>query len=150
MTHHPRRAGHVLVPAAAIGGLSMVLAAGLGLLGFLDRMNAGVAGIVSRGGAEKFPKQVPDWSVWLVAAVFAFGIAFAVLATPGHWRRAVLWITAVILMAAWAPVLSLASHSPDIAAPWIATVWSGVCSLVYATNHRMACDQNYSSTHDPR
>ena len=150
MTHHLRPAGHVLVPAAAIGGLSIVLAVGLGLLGFLDRINAGVAVIVSRGGAEKFPKQLPEWSVWLVAAVFAFGIAFAVLSTPGHWRRGVLWITAVVLMAAWAPVLSLASHAPDIAAPWIATVWSGVCSLVYAANHQMACDQNFSSNDDSR
>jgi hypothetical protein len=149
-TQQSRPAGHVPVPAAAIGGLSMLLAAGLGLLGFLDRMNAGIAAIVSRGGAEKFPKHVPAWSVWLVAALFAFGLAYAVLSTPGHWRRVLLWISAVVLMAAWAPVLSLAAHAPDIAPPWIATVWSGVCSLVYATNHRMPCDQNSSSNDDPR
>lgn len=150
LTPPSRPAGHVALPAAAIGALSMLLAAGLGLLGSLDRMNAGVAAIVSRGGAERFPKHLPDWSVWLAAALSAFGLSVVVLSTPGLWRRMVLWISAVVLMTAWAPVLGLAAHAPDIAAPWIATVWSGVCSLVYAANHRMPCDQISSSADDPR
>lgn len=149
-TTHARRSGHVLVPAAAIGGLSLVLASGLSLLGVLDRANAGIASLVSRDAAEKFPKHLPEWSVWLATVFFAFGLAFSILATPGHWRRAVLWITAIVLVAAWAPVLSLAAHAPDIAAPWIATVWSGVCAIVYATNHQMACDDPISPSDEPR
>lgn len=141
---HSRPDGHQLVPAAAIGALSIVLVAGLSALGTLDHVNAGIADIVSRGGAEKFPKQLADWCVWLSTAIFAFGLAFAILGTPGSWRRLVLWVSGVVLVAAWAPVLSLASHAPDIAAPWIATFWSGVCSLVYAANHHMACDKNVS------
>jgi hypothetical protein len=142
--------GHVTVPAAAIGGLSIALAAGLAALGALDRVNAAIAGLVSRGGAEKFPKQVADGWVWLAAVIFAFGLAFAMLGTAGQWRRVVLWLTAIVLVAAWAPVLSLAAHAPEIAAPWIATVWSGVCSLVYAANHQMAVDQKSPSSDDPR
>lgn len=149
-TPHPHPAGHVLVPAAAIGGLSLVLAAGLAALGVLDRANAGITRLVSRGGAETFPKHLPEWGIWLATASFAFGLAFAILGTPCQWRRAVLWITAIVLVAGWAPVLSLASHSPDITAPWIATIWSGVCALVYAANHRMACDDNPVSSNDPR
>jgi hypothetical protein len=137
----PRPPGHVLVPAAAIGGLSLVLATGLEALGFLKRLNAEIGAMVSPHGLEKFPKHLPDWSIWLAAAGFSFGLAAAILGTPGHVRRAVLWITAVVLTGAWAPVLSLAAHSPDIAAPWIATLWSGVCAMVYATNHRMSADQ---------
>lgn len=139
---HPHPAGHVLLPAAAIGGLSIVLAAGLELLGVLVRVNAGIARIVSRGGAETFPKQLPAWCLWLAAVVFAFGLAAAILGTSGHGRRVILWLSAVMLVAAWAPVLSLAAHAPDIAAPWIATVWSGVCALVYAARHRMPCDES--------
>ena len=149
-TTHARPSGHVLVPAALIGALSLVLAVGLSLLGVLDRANAGIAGLASRGGAETFPKHLPEWSVWLATVFFAFGLSFAILATPGHWRRAVLWITAIVLVAAWAPVLSLAAHAPDIAAPWIATVWSGVCSIVYASNHQMACDDPISPSDEPR
>ncbi len=145
-TLHPQAPGHVLVPASAIGGLSLVLAAGLAALGVIERANEGIARLVSRGGVETFGKHLPAWVIWLAAVILAFGLAFAILATPGHGRRALLWITAVVLMAAWAPVLSLASHAPDIAAPWIATVWSGVCALVYAANHRMPCDAHPASS----
>ncbi len=137
----PRPPGHVLVPAAAIGGLSLVLATGLETLGFLKHLNAEIAAQFSRDGQEKFLNHLPDWSVWLAAAAFSFALAAAILATPGHVRRAILWITAVVLTGAWAPVLSLAAHSPDIAAPWIATLWSGVCAMVYAANHRMTADE---------
>jgi hypothetical protein len=142
--------GHVAVPAAAIGGLSIVLAGGLAALGALDRVNTLVAGLVSRGGAEKFPKHLAGGWIWLATVVFAFGLSFAMLGTPGQWRRVVLWLTAAVLVAAWAPVLSLAAHAPEIAAPWIATVWSGVCSLVYAANHRMAVDPKPPPPDEPR
>ena len=145
MTPNKRRssqaAGHVLGPAVAIGGLSLVLAAGLAALGFLDRMNAGIAQLVSRNGAEKFPKHLPVWGVWLATVVFSCGLAIAILNTPGQGRRGILWITSVLLIAAWAPVLSLAAHAPDIAGPWIATLWSGACAMAYAANHRMAGDE---------
>ena len=147
---HSRAPGHVLVPAATIGGLSMILAGGLELLGFLGRMNAGIARLVAPGGAENFPKHLPDWGFWLAAGIFAFGLAASILGTPGHGRRAILWITAVVLVSAWAPVLGLAAHAPDIAAPWIACLWAGVCAMVYAANHRMACDASPSSTPDEK
>jgi len=136
----PHPAGHVLRPAAAIGVLSLGLASGLELLGVLARVNDGIARIVSRGGAEKFPRHLPDGSVWLAAALFSFGLAAAMLGTPGPLRRVALWLSAVVLAAAWAPVLSLAAHAPEIAAPWIATFWSGVCAMVYTSRHRMPVD----------
>lgn len=136
-----RAPGQVLVPAATIGGLSLILAGGLELLGVLDRLNAGIARLVAADGAANFPKQVPAWCLWLAAGLCACGLASAILGTSGHGRRAILWITAVVLVAAWAPVLSLAAHAPDIAAPCIATLWAGICAVVYAANHRMACDE---------
>jgi hypothetical protein len=136
----PKPVGSVQLPAAAIGMLSLGLAAGLELLHMLEHVNEGIARIVSRGGAEKFPKQLPDWSVWFAAALLAFGLAAAILGTPGVVRRVILWFSAVLLVTAWAPVLSLAAHAPEIAAPWIATLWSGVCALVYTSRHRMPCD----------
>jgi hypothetical protein len=140
----------VLAPSAAIGGLSIILAAGLEALGVMSRANAAIARIVSRNGAEAFPKQLPDWSIWLATVILALGLAFAILATPGHWRRVVLWLTAIVLVGGWAPVLSLAAHAPEIGAPWIATVWSGVCAIVYAANHQMACDPSPSPADEPR
>lgn len=138
---HPHPVGHVLVPAAAIGALSILLAVGLSALGILDRVDLVVSHLVSRGKAEGFPKSLPEWSVWLATVIFAFGLSFAMLNVAGTWRRAVLWITSVVLVASWAPVLSLAAHAPDIGAPFIATLWSGICALVYASKHRMPCDE---------
>lgn len=132
-----RQPGHILVPGLTIGGLSITLAVGLAAFKAVDRANLWIASLVSRGGRETFPKHLPDSLIWIAAIILAIGIAITILATSGTWRRLVLWITAVMLIAAWAPVLSLAAHSPDIAVPWIATVWSGVCALVYASNHRM-------------
>jgi hypothetical protein len=140
-SRNPHPAGHVLLPAAAIGGLSVVLAAGLELLGVLVGMNAVIARMVSRGGAETFPNALPEWSVWLAATVLAFGVAIAILGTPGGLRRVLLWLSAVVLVAAWAPVLGLAAFAPDIAAPCVATIWSGICALVYASRHAMPADQ---------
>lgn len=133
-------AGLVVLPAAAIGSLSVLLVVGLSLLGIMDHVNVSVSQLVMQGKAGLAPKALPGWSVWLVTLAFAFGMAFAILSIPGVWRRVVVWITALVLLAGWAPVLSLAAHAPEVGAPFIASLWSGVCALVYAGKHRMACD----------
>jgi hypothetical protein len=140
--HDTRRVGHVLVPGAAIGSMSLILAAGLALLGFLEHANRMIAGLVSRGGAETFPKQLPEAMIWIATWIFAFGVAWAVLAVPGHARRWLLWFATIFMVLAWAPVLSLAAHRPDVAAPFIATLWSGLCAMFYTFNHRMPGDES--------
>lgn len=131
---------HVSVTACLIGLLSILLAAGLKMLGILGRVDLMVASMTAQGKEQDFPKTLPPALVWLVAFGLAVGIAFAILHVPGTWRRVMLWLTALVLVAGWAPVLSLAAHFPAVGAPWIATLWSGVCALVYAGNHRMPCD----------
>jgi hypothetical protein len=131
----------VALPAAAIGALSLLLAAGLELTGMLAIADKAVADQVARHVAGGFPLRIPDWGVWLCTAVLSFGTAAALLGTPGRLRRVMLWLSGVILVGAWAPVLGLAAHAPEIAAPWIATIWSGICSLVYASRHRMPVDR---------
>lgn len=138
---HPQPAGHVLVPAAAIGSLSIVLVTGLSMLGILGRVNLLIANSVSHGTAVVFPKALPAWVPWLVSVVLAFALAFAILSVPGTWRRFGLWITTVVLIAGWAPVLGLAAHFPAIGGPLVAVLWAGVCAMVYAGNHRMPVDE---------
>ncbi len=133
-----RPVGHVLLPAAAIGALSIILAAGLELLGSLDVIDGGFAKWLAEG--KPSPKDLPVWAVWLAAVFFAFGISFALLSIPTTWRRVVLWVSALVVVIAWAPVLALAARPPEISAVLVAALWSGVCALVYAGRHRMACD----------
>lgn len=149
MIHPIRPVGHVLVPAATIAGLSMILAGGLELLGCFYPMNASISRIVNIPGTKNLPQHLPEAAIWGAAAVFALALATAILGSPGHGRRVVLWISAVAVVAAWAPVLSLASYAPEMAAPVIATLWSGVCAMVYAANHSMACDLTQPPAHDP-
>lgn len=131
----------MLVPAAAIGALSILLVVGLDVLRVLEPVDRMISKLVSQGAVQSFPKTLPVWSTWLATVVLAFGLSFAILSAPGTWRRLVLWLTAMVLVGGWAPVLALAAHFPDIGAPFIATLWSGICALVYAGSHRMACDE---------
>ncbi len=130
--------GHVLAPAAAIGSLAAILALGLALLGLADRMDAVIAGWL---GGGVFPERVPPWVVWLGGGVVSYGLSLAILSVPGVWRRVVLWITALVVMAAWAPVLVLSARDPAISTGIIPVLWSGICSLVYAQRHRMEADE---------
>ncbi|MGD7653427.1 MAG: hypothetical protein ACQCXQ_09460 [Verrucomicrobiales bacterium] len=135
-------AGHVIVPTAAISGMSLALAAGLKLTGVIAKTNAEIARLFSRQGTESYPNQLPAWAPWIAAALLSVALAAAILEVPATWRRVVLWLSTSFLVFAWAPVLSLAAFEPDISEPWIATFWSGACALVYASKHRMAIDQN--------
>ncbi len=121
--------------------MSLILAAGLELTGGLARLNDLAARLVATDGPDSFPKRLPEWCEWLAAVAAAFGIAVALLQTAGGARRILLWLTAVLLVTAWAPVLGLAARYPAVAAPWVAVVWSGACTVFYASRHRMPCDE---------
>jgi len=139
MSSYRESEGHVLMPGIAIGSLALVLAAGFGSVGIMDRANDGIASALQVGGGTL--KALPEWAVWAAASVGAFGLSFLILSVPATWRRVVLWISALVLVAAWGPVLVLAARPPAIAVPLLATFWAGLCALVYASRHRMAADK---------
>lgn len=128
----------MLFPAAVIALMAILLIAGLGGLGITTRVNGVIGNWVAQGnGVNSWPQALPDWVVGLATVAFAFGISWAILRVEGGWRRLLLWITAMVLLAGWAPVLALAAYAPDIGGPFIAVLWSGICALVYAQNHQM-------------
>lgn len=131
--------GHVLMPGLAMGSLALVLAAGFGSVGIMDRANDGMMTLLRVGTGPV--KSLPEWAIWISAAVGAFGISFLMLSVPGTWRRVVLWVSALFLVAGWGPVLVLAARPPSIAVPLLATFWAGLCALVYASRHRMTADK---------
>lgn len=131
--------GHVLVPLLAIGAMAMVLAAGFGFTGLTERADGWIAKTLSPSGGEM--GGIPVWAVWVAAAVGAFGLPAAILTVPGSWRRIVLLVSAVVVMAAWAPVLVVAAREPVVAVPLLATFWAGLCAYVYAQRHHMAVDR---------
>lgn len=140
------------VTATVIALLSILLTAGLSVLGILARVNLEISKMVAQGKMEApWPKALPDWVVGLATVVSAFGISWAILSVQGGWRRLLLWITAMVVLAGWAPVLGLAAHAPDIGGPWVAVLWSGICALVYAQNHQKIPPQNpLNESHEAR
>ncbi len=134
--------GNVWVTAVLIGSLAVLLAAGLHWLGLIARADALLAaGLCDALQATGFPKSLPAWSHWLATAVVAYGLTLTMLAVPGTWRRVVLWVSLLLLVAGWAPVLALASHAPTIAAPFVAALWAGACALVYAGSRQLPCER---------
>jgi hypothetical protein len=139
--------GNVWVTAVLIGSLAVLLAGGLTWLGLIARADALIAAQLRESlQATGFPKSLPDWSLWLGTAVVAYGLALAMLTVPGTWRRVVLWVSLLLLIAGWAPVLALASHAPNISAPFIATLWAGGCALVYARSRQLPCERPLPTT----
>jgi len=143
MSRKPHRlpAGHVLAPALLIGSMALVLALGLETLRILEQVNSIAGRWLAEVGLGNFSKSLPVWLIWLATGLVAYGLSAAILCVPCIWRRLVLWISTLAILLFWVPVLGLATYVPDIAAPLIAAVWSGICALVYAYNHRMPVDE---------
>jgi hypothetical protein len=140
MSKHPQTEGHVLLPTLAIGSLALVLAAGFGALQLMERADAWIARLLESGGLGVATKSLPLWCVWLAAAIGAFGLSVSILCVAGNWRRILLWVSTLVVVAGWAPVLAIASHAPDVSIPLLVTFWSGLCAFIYAARHHMPAD----------
>ncbi|MFD0894363.1 hypothetical protein KBB96_06860 [Luteolibacter ambystomatis] len=145
MTHHsdpveklPR--GTVAVPAASIGVMTLVLAVGFQSVGLLDRADTAMLGWIKAAGIEGAPVMLSAWLGWLVALVVAFGLPMAILETPTHWRRTVVWIAAIAVVAAVWPVLAVSAKWWPVTPSLVAVVWSGLCAKIYASRHHMPCE----------
>lgn len=140
MSNHPQTEGHVLLPTLAIGSLALVLAAGFGALGLMERADIQIAAWFRESGLGAATKSLPIWSVWLAAAIGSFGLSVAILCVAGNWRRVLLWVSTLVVVAGWAPVLAIASRTPDVSIPLLAIFWSGLCAFIYAVRHHMPAD----------
>lgn len=138
-----RPIARVPLAVAVSGGLGVLMAAGLHLLGVAERMDRALAAGLGCGlGMETadFPKALSGWLFWPALALVSFGLAAALLNVPGCWRRLVLWSSALLLTLSWAPVLALAAHQPQVGAACAAVLWVGVCTVFYCRTHIIPCD----------
>lgn len=133
------------MPVIATGSLGMVVAFGLDSMRMLDGIDRHILQWVRNAGVDGFDNRLPGWVLWSTTAVIAYGLALIILEVPGLWRRLLLWVSTLVMVLAWAPVLGLAAHQPSIAGPLVASIWSGICALIYAHQHRMAVDESSPS-----
>jgi len=132
--------GHVVLPALAIGGMSLVLATGFHFLGLLGRIERSLLAIPGQLGLSGEPRILPASIAWSVATALAFVLPWLLLQSPASWRRGVLWLTVLSLVFGWIPVMGLAAKWCPLAPSLVTVGWSGLCALIYGARHRMPCE----------
>jgi hypothetical protein len=132
----PKPPAHPLAALMSIGGMSLVLAAALEMLGFSHKLDVLVAAWLRGTGLGGDFRALPAYAPWLWAVPLVFGLAGGMLGSRRNWRRSVLWATTLLLTVAWVPVLALAGYRAAITMPLLALVWCGLWSMIYATRHQ--------------
>ena len=139
MTSHKQHThGSLGVTKILIGTMSLGLAVGMSLLGFLDASNALMTSWISLLGGEA--RELPAPLMLFFAAIMAFFPVSVMLSCPGVWRRLIVWISSLLLLLAWMPVLALAAWKFSPMIPLVAGVWSGMCAMIYAHRHTLPCE----------
>ncbi len=132
---------HIGLAVLAAGGLALALAAGLGFLGLMARLDAALADLFLPKGMTAPPLPLDPLVLWFSAAALSFALPAVILNVPGQWRRAVIWGITLALTFAWGPVLILAAHKPQIGVALVAVLWAGFCAMFYANNHVLPVDR---------
>ncbi|MCW1884274.1 hypothetical protein OKA04_05990 [Luteolibacter flavescens] len=127
---------HPLAALTSIGGMSLVLAGVLELLGFSQKVDLIVAGWVQTTGLGGDFRILPSYVPWLWTIPMVLGLVGSMLGSRRNWRRTVLWATAVVLTIGWVPVLALAGYLAEVTMPLLALVWGGLWAMIYATRHQ--------------
>jgi len=149
MNHHQASAqaypsGRVASSCLLYGAVGMALALAMRLLGMFDQGDIVLKQLLSGMTSDLFLVVVSDPLLFAVAALFSFGIAFAVLDSPAPWRRMVLGLTALVVLLAMVPVCALWQiyFSPFFVV--VAYFWAWFCTMMYTSQHIMPCDSDDS------
>lgn len=137
--------GRLNMPALLYGSVGLLLSYALHWIGMFKRADALLLESMSKPLFHEGVADQPTMlSVMVVAAVFCYGIAFAVLDSPSVWRRVLLGITAMILTVAMVPTFAVWNiyFSPFV--QLVGVFWSWFCVVIYTQHHRMPCDSGYS------
>ena len=128
----------------------MALALAMQLLGLFELGDARLQQSLSWILSDSFQTVVSEPVLFMLAAMFSFGIAFAVLDSPAAWRRIVLGLTALVLVLAMVPVCALWQiyFSPFFVV--VAYFWAWFCTMMYTSQHVMPCEVGVDQkTHHP-
>jgi hypothetical protein len=124
--------GDGLTVALVVAVLALGLAFGMEALGVLAGLDRALSSLLEPLAGDGELSRVPPGVSWPLLGMVCLGMAFAMVESPGTWRRLVLWISSGVVIAATVPLAALAARWLAPGAPLVAWLWSGVCSLVYA------------------
>ena len=122
------------------GGLSLALAFALQSLGLLQGGDLWLKQYLSSVFSESLHIIVPGHLLFIVAAIFSFGTAFAVLDSPAAWQRLVLGAIALVVLLTLVPACALWQiyFSPFLVG--VAFFWAWFCAMMYSSQHTMPCE----------
>lgn len=127
--------------AAVIAVLAVGLAYGMNLLGVLRAFDESLLSMLDGLGGENGLANLPQAVIWPLLGLICFGLGFAMIESPGGWRRLVLWVGCGGVIAAAFPVAALSARWLAPGGPMIAWVWTGVCGMIYAHRHDPHSDE---------
>ncbi|MCP5536039.1 MAG: YIP1 family protein [Akkermansiaceae bacterium] len=136
---HP--VGRVDGPVLLYGGVGLALAVAMQVLGLFKKGDARLENALLEPVFHGVTPGVLSMPVLvMIAAVFCFGIAFAVLDSVGAWRRVVLGVTALVIILAMVPTFAVWKiyFSPFL--PAVALFWTWFCTMMYVNHHVMPCE----------
>ncbi|MBT8036065.1 MAG: hypothetical protein KJO21_00845 [Verrucomicrobiae bacterium] len=142
--HHPNHmvpVGRVGGPGLLFGGVGLALAVAMQMLGWLARGDEQLKQVLLDPLFHGSISAVLAAPVLVVmAAIFCWGLAFAVLDSACTWRRMVVGVTMVVIVLAMVPTFAVwdVYFSPII--PLIAVFWTWFCTMMYVNHHVMPCD----------
>ena len=122
------------------GAMSLGLAAGLDILNLVSRFDASLTRVFAPPSLATPSLALSRSVVWLASAFLAFALPAVLLHVPGMCRRGIIFLLTICLTLSWGPVLVLAARRPEISIALIAVLWSGLCAIYYAHNHRLPVD----------
>ncbi len=138
-------AGRVDVPGVLYGSLGLGLSFALYWIGLFKRADAWLYELLHKPLFHESVAELPSMALMiLAAAVFCYGISFAVLDSPSLWRKLILGITAIVLTLAMVPACAVWNvyFSPFV--QLVGVFWSWFCVVLYTQHHRMPCDPVYA------
>ena len=141
MPSHHKPAGQIPVPLFVFGAVALLLGVMTEILGVFDGATAALRSVWESGNvALTQTAGVPDLSGILVTAAASFGLAGAVLMTPGDGRRAILGVSAIALTIAFLPAFAVWGVFWKPFGMSLAIFWSWFSSFLYARTHQMPCE----------
>lgn len=117
-------------PALLCAGLTLVLLVVLRQSGMVEAMDRELVRVFAGHLGETPVQHLPVAMTWSAAALVALLLPLALFSCPHAWQRCLLWLSSVVVLAAWAPVLALAAHHPGVSLPVLAALLSGLLVLI--------------------
>lgn len=141
MSHHVKPIGQVPVPLLIFGALSLLLGAAVEVVGVFDGATEKLRELWQSGGLEvRAEMGLPGMVGLLVTVLASFGLAGAILGSPGAGRRMILGFSGLFLSLSLIPAFAVWGIFWKPFGMLLAVGWSWFSAMIYAQTHRMPCE----------